>query len=195
MLTARSGSSPVASSQRPIQPVEMVRNKASAKIQITPEPVTGWYNPARVLRFFPLLRKRPPQPIAAALRSGFNETVKTVGRVYAMLRSLAERRVSPGNLAGPITIATVAYSAAGSSLLDLINFLGFLSVNLAVLNFLPIPPLDGGQMVYLLAEKVRGRPLPDSAVIAGTYLGLVLVLCLMVFVTYQDVFRLVNRWF
>jgi regulator of sigma E protease len=84
----------------------------------------------------------------------------------------------------------VAYAAAGSGFADLIHFLGFLSINLAVLNFLPIPPLDGGQMLFLIAEKVRGRPLPDSALIAGTYLGLIFVLCLMVFVTYQDVFRL-----
>ena len=75
-------------------------------------------------------------------------------------------------------IAQVAYSAAGSSFTDLIHFLGILSINLAVLNFLPIPPLDGGQMVFLIAEKVRGRPLPDSALIAGTYLGLILVLSL-----------------
>ena len=75
-------------------------------------------------------------------------------------------------------IAKVAYSAAGSSFTDLIYFLGILSINLAVLNFLPIPPLDGGQMVFLIAEKVRGRPLPESALIAGTYLGLFLVLSL-----------------
>ena len=86
----------------------------------------------------------------------------------------------------------MAYSAAGSGFTDLIYFLGILSINLAVLNFLPIPPLDGGQMVFLIAEKVRGRPLPESALIAGTYLGLFLVLCLMVFVTYQDIFRLVT---
>ena len=46
---------------------------------------------------------------------------------------------------------------------DLIHFLGILSINLAVINFLPIPPLDGGQMVFLMAEKIRGRPLPESA--------------------------------
>ena len=54
---------------------------------------------------------------------------------------------------------------------DLIHFLGILSINLAVLNFLPIPPLDGGQMVFLIAEKVRGRPLPESALIAGIVVG------------------------
>ncbi len=76
----------------------------------------------------------------------------------------------------------------------LIHFLGILSINLAVLNFLPIPPLDGGQMVFLVAEKVRGRPLPDSALIAGTYLGLLFVLLLMVFVTFQDIFRLIKEY-
>ena len=59
-----------------------------------------------------------------------------------------------------------------------------------MINFLPIPPLDGGQMVFLAAEKVRGRPLPESALVAGTYLGLFLVLGLMIFVTFQDIFRL-----
>ena len=66
----------------------------------------------------------------------------------------------------------MAYSTAGSGFTDLVFFLGILSINLAVLNFLPIPPLDGGQMLFLIAEKVRGRPLPDSALIAGTYFGL-----------------------
>ena len=101
--------------------------------------------------------------------------------VYGTFRSLAERRVSPKNLGGPILIAQVAYYAAGSRFAELIYFLGMLSINLAVLNFLPIPPLDGGQMLFLIAEKIRGRPLPDSALIAGTYFGLLLVLSLMVF--------------
>ncbi len=60
-------------------------------------------------------------------------------------------------------IAQVAYYAAGSGFTELISFLGVLSINLAVINFLPIPPLDGGQMLFLIAEKVRGRPLPESA--------------------------------
>ena len=56
-----------------------------------------------------------------------------------------------------------------------------------MLNFLPIPPLDGGQMAFLIAEKIRGRPLPDSAVIVGSWMGLLLVVVLMVFVLFQDV--------
>jgi regulator of sigma E protease len=174
----------------PIKDIEMTVNNGSQPIKITPEIDQAWPNPSRGLRFRPMLHTLPPQDLASAIRSGYDETIENVVMVYSIFRSLAEMRVSPKQLGGPIMIATVAYDAAGSSFTELVTFLGMLSINLSVLNFLPIPPLDGGQMIFLIAEKVRGRPLPESALIAGTYLGLILVLSLMVFVTYQDVFRL-----
>ena len=180
---------------QPLGPIELVVNNSNKPLRVTPEPVADWYNPRRGLRFDLLFQTVPPLGAQAALRRGFDDTVDNILSIYAMLRSLVQSRVSPKNLGGPIAIATVAYSAAGSSLTDLVRFLGILSINLAVLNFLPIPPLDGGQMVFLLAEKVRGRPLPDSAVIGGTYIGLFLVMSLMAFVIYQDVSRLVTGWF
>jgi regulator of sigma E protease len=175
---------------RPVQEVKLVVNHASESIAIKPELDPSWFNPARGLQFFSQIRTLPAQSFTAALRSGYDLTVQNILVVYATFRSLAERRVSPKNLGGPIMIAQVAYAAAGSGFADLIHFLGFLSVNLAVLNFLPIPPLDGGQMLFLIAEKVRGRPLPDSVLSAGQLLGIIFVIGLMVFVTYQDVFRL-----
>lgn len=174
----------------PKGPVEIVVNRASKPLSITPEPDPTWPYPDRGLQFGPVIRKMPALAIGPALRAGFDETVDNISIVFATVRSLAERRVSPKNVGGPIMIAQFAYDAA-SSLTGLIVFLGMLSINLAVLNFLPIPPLDGGQMAFLIAEKIKGKPLSDSALIAGTYLGLIFVLCLMVFVTYQDVLRLV----
>ncbi len=167
----------------------MVVNHESKPRAITPRPDPEWFNPPRGFLLYPQIRTLPPQGLAAALRSGYDLTIQNVLMVYATFRSLIGRQISTKNLGGPIMIFGVAYSAASSSLTDLIYFLGILSINLAVLNFLPIPPLDGGQMLFLIAEKVRGRPLPESALIAGTYFGLILVLSLMVFVTYQDVFR------
>jgi regulator of sigma E protease len=175
---------------QPVKEVELTVNNASQPIKITLGIDKDWNNPTRGLHFQPIFRKLPAQGLAAAVRSGYDETIENIVMVYSIFRSLAQFQVSPKQLGGPIMIARVAYSAAGSSFTDLVYFLGILSVNLSVLNFLPIPPLDGGQMLFLIAEKVRGRPLPESALIAGTYLGLILVLSLMVFVTYQDVFRL-----
>ncbi len=175
---------------QPIKEVELIVNNSSLPIKMAPEIDKTWPNRFRGLEFLPVLHKLPGENLATAVRHGYDETIENIFMVYSIFRSLAEMRLSPKNLGGPIMIAQVAYSAAGSSLSDLIYFLGMLSINLSVLNFMPIPPLDGGQMVFLIAEKVRGRPLPESALIAGTYLGLILVLSLMVFVTYQDVFRL-----
>jgi regulator of sigma E protease len=173
----------------PVREVELTVNNASQPKKITPEVDSSWLNPTRGFLFQGLFHKLPGQDVTTAMRSGYDETIQNIVMVYSTFRSLAERRVSPKQLGGPIMIAQVAYSMADSGFTALIYFLGILSINLAVLNFLPIPPLDGGQMLFLIAEKVRGRPLPESAVIAGTYFGLILVLSLMVFVTYQDVFR------
>jgi regulator of sigma E protease len=175
---------------QPGRDVELVVNKASQPVAIRPEPEDDWSFSSRGLRFLLLRRELPPQPIASALRRGLDDTVENILNIYATLRSLATRRVSPSSMGGVITISRVAFDMAQMGLTYLIHFLGMLSINLAVLNFLPIPPLDGGQMVFLIAEKVRGRPLPESALVAGTYLGLFLVLGLMIFVTFQDIFRL-----
>jgi regulator of sigma E protease len=179
---------------RPMKEISLVVNKASQPIKIAVETDQSWSNPERGLEFLELTRELPPQPIASALRRGFDDTIENILNIYAMFRSLFTGRVSVNNLGGVITISRVSYYTARLGTTYLIHFLGILSINLAVLNFLPIPPLDGGQMVFLLAEKVRGRPLPDSALIAGTYLGLLLVLLLMVFVTFQDIFRLIKEY-
>jgi regulator of sigma E protease len=175
---------------QPRRALQLKVNNSNKPVAITPEPVENWFHTLRGLQFELKVQTSPPLDVAAALRRGFDDTLENIANIYAMLRSLVQARVSPKNLGGPITIARVAYSAAGSSLTDLVHFLGILSINLAVLNFLPIPPLDGGQMIFLAAEKVRGRPLPESALAAGTYIGLAFVLLLMGYVIWQDVSRL-----
>jgi regulator of sigma E protease len=176
-------------------PVELAIDDSDTPVAITPEADPTWFHPLRGLQFNRLRRMLPPQAPAAAIRRGFDDTVTNILSTYATIRSLFQGRVSARNLGGPIEIAQVAYHSADSGFKKLVYFLGFLSINLAVLNFLPVPPLDGGQMVFLIAEKIRGRPLPESALSAGTWTGILLLLMLMVFVMYQDVARIVTRYF
>ncbi len=96
------------------------------------------------------------------------------------------------NLGGPISIAAVAGSEASEGISRLLMFLTFLSANLAVLNFLPIPVLDGGHMVFLAYEGVTGKPPNERVQVALTYLGLLLILTLMVWVLGLD-FGLISR--
>ncbi len=174
--------------------VSMVVNKGSKPVEIKAEPDPLWSFPSRGLVFMPLYQKLPPQSIAAALRRGWDDTIENIFSIYGTIRNLVLGRLCPIGLAGPIRIVGIAYRTARASMNDLIRFLGILSINLAVINFLPIPPLDGGQMVFLIAEKIRGRPLPESALGAGIVVGLVLVGCLMIFVLFQDVLWSIENW-
>lgn len=172
--------------------VELTTRRTKAPIRIEPEADPTWPHPLRGLGFGSLVRELPPQGFVGSIRRGFRESSESVLQIYAMFRSLAQGRVSTKNLAGMPRIADIAYKSASAGLVPLLQFLGLISINLAVLNFLPIPPLDGGQMAYLVAEKIRGRPLPKSAQDAGTIAGFVLVLALIVFTFSQDILVLIG---
>jgi regulator of sigma E protease len=92
------------------------------------------------------------------------------------------------NIAGPITLVGASSRASEESFLDLLWFLAYVSVMLAVLNILPIPILDGGHVVFLIAEKLRGgRPLPDRVIGHMQLVGLILLLTLMFFAIKNDI--------
>jgi regulator of sigma E protease len=179
---------------RPIGPVSFVVNKGSSPVKVTPEIDKDWYFPDRGLRFLELIHKLPPLGIVASMQRGVDDTVENILGIYSTFRSLAQRRIGTKSMAGPVKIVQFAYAQASYGLTELIRFLGIISINLAVINFLPIPPLDGGQMLLLIAEKVRGKPLPESAVVPVIYLGILFILCLFVLVTYQDVFSIFKEW-
>ena len=95
-------------------------------------------------------------------------------------------------LGGPKTIAEAAGRAAYESVSQLLIFLTMLSANLAVINFLPIPLLDGGHMVFLLLEGIFRRPVSERVVVAFHYLGFVFIISLMLFVLGLD-FNIIPR--
>ena len=78
--------------------------------------------------------------------------------------------------------------------MNLLYFMGLLSVNLGILNLLPIPVLDGGHLVFLTIEGIRRRPLSDRAMEMSQKVGIFLLVSLMVFVFYNDILRIVQRW-
>jgi regulator of sigma E protease len=128
--------------------------------------------------------------LGQAMAMGMNETWDFITQIYLNLEGLVTRRVSPDMFGGPIMIARIAYKIAGHDFYRLISFLGIISVNLAVINFLPIPVLDGGHMVFLVYEKLRGRPAPRRIQEAATYIGLAIILCLLVAVVFHDLRRM-----
>jgi regulator of sigma E protease len=73
-------------------------------------------------------------------------------------------------------------------------FLTMLSANLAVINFLPIPALDGGHMMFLIAEAIRGKPVDEALQMRLTVMGVLALLALMIFVTFNDVVNFAKLW-
>jgi regulator of sigma E protease len=122
-----------------------------------------------------------------AFRMGIYQTQNTGLDIYLTLRNLFSGDLSPKNLHGPVGIAQVAYAVSKQGIQQLLMFLGFLSINLAILNFLPIPVLDGGHMVFLIWEGVTRRKPSENVLIAATYVGMAFVLGLMAFVIYLDI--------
>jgi regulator of sigma E protease len=129
--------------------------------------------------------------LLGAIGMGFRDTEQSVMQIYLNLQAIFTGRVSVKSVGGPILIATTAYAIANEDIYRFLRFLGMISVNLAVINFLPIPILDGGHMVFLIYEKLRGAPASENIRAAATYAGLFLILALMAFVWWIDL----SRWF
>ena len=100
--------------------------------------------------------------------------------------------VSVKNISGPINIAQYAGYSASIGISAFLGFLAVVSISLGVLNLLPVPMLDGGQIVYTLAEQLKGSPLSERAQIIGQQVGLGLLLLLMSFAFYNDISRLLG---
>lgn len=95
------------------------------------------------------------------------------------------------NISGPVTIADYAGQSAKLGATHYFRFMALVSISLAVLNLLPIPMLDGGHLLYYVAEILRGRPLPDSLLVIGQKIGLTVVMLLMAFALYNDFTRMI----
>lgn len=126
----------------------------------------------------------------ASIGVGYRATVKNIGLVLFSLKGLLSGAISPKELGGPITIGVFAGQAAALGPESLLMFMAFLSVNLAVLNLLPIPVLDGGHLVFLLLEAVRRKPLPVNVRMRLSQVGLVLLLALMAMAVTNDIVKL-----
>jgi regulator of sigma E protease len=101
--------------------------------------------------------------------------------------------VSLRNISGPINIAQFAGDSAARGMNDFLNFLALISISLGVINLLPIPILDGGQIVYQTIEGIKGSPLSDRSQILGQQVGILALLLLMSFAFYNDIARLLGQ--
>lgn len=150
----------------------------------------------------PLVTRR--YPLARSVRLGFKENLKLGRLTLSVLGRLVTFRLSYKTLGGPVRIAQASAAAARSGFSPFLYFLAFLSLQLGLLNLLPIPVLDGGHILFMGIEKLARRPLSMRVRLAAEQAGFILLIALMVLVTFHDVesvwgfreiFEKVRGWF
>ena len=121
---------------------------------------------------------------------GFTETWAYMKVIVISISMLVTGRLSLDNLGGPIAIFSMTSEVTRmAGILGIINFIGFLSVNLGLMNLLPIPGLDGGKLLLNIVEGIRGKPISEEKQTIITLVGVVLLILLMLFVTWNDIQR------
>lgn len=124
-----------------------------------------------------------------AARGGLADAANMAAFTWGALRDLATRTISFDNVGGPILIAQTIYNQASHGIMDVLLLAALISVNLGILNLLPIPVLDGGHLLFLAIEMVIRRPLPAFVQEKSMLIGLFLLLSLIVAATFNDIMR------
>lgn len=124
----------------------------------------------------------PPAAIAAGAEETYAATAATLGGLW----NLAVYQKGVKNLGGPVRIAQISGQAAALGVADFVSFIALLSVNLGLINLIPIPILDGGHLLFYAAEALYGRALPRRAQEIGIQIGAAILATLIIFVTWHD---------
>jgi len=175
------------------QPVTLVvqRDQAMLKLKVTPSPDQNQQGRLGV-RLSSQARHGTEEysmGLFDGLVYGFVRTWQMTGLTLGVFGKMVTSAIPADNLGGPIAIAQLAGKTADMGLVYFLGFLALISVNLGVLNLLPVPILDGGMLVYLGLEKLRGKALSPRFLEITQMVGLVLIISLMVFAFYNDLSR------
>jgi regulator of sigma E protease len=189
----------VANSAGRVVRLEILRDQVRMNFEVTPESVERDGKMVRQLGVqlapmgnFPAeVMRDVDYNVFTAIPRSINETWTSSVFVLKSIVKLVTGDLSPKNVSGIITISTIAGDAGRSGIDNFIRFVAILSIMLGVMNLLPIPVLDGGHLLYYIIEIVKGSPVSNSFQKLGYQAGLIMLLGLVLFATYNDIMRLV----
>lgn len=130
------------------------------------------------------------QAVWEGLKSTFRLTGLVARGIFSFFTSLFSEKSMIDQVAGPVGIAGIVGSAAQAGWSYLFQLIALLSINLAIINFIPFPALDGGRLLFLAVEFVRGRPISRKISNIANNVGFAILILLMLIITYQDILRI-----
>ncbi len=147
-----------------------------------------------IIPFKPMERIYKAKNPLSAMAMGFYEMTGYIKQTVLTLKQLLGGQVNPKNLFGPVGIVKISYNIVKeSSLTYYIYIIGLFNAAIAVFNLIPILPFDGGHVVLLAIEKITGKPVNERIQTAMVYAGLALVLALALYITFNDIVRIITR--
>ena len=127
-----------------------------------------------------------------ALKYSITKTLSLIHQMIFIVFYLITGQLALGSLSGPVGIYSIVGSAADSGILSLLYLTAYISINVGFINFLPIPAFDGGRILFLIIEKIKGSPVNPKLENTIHSIGLFLLLGLMILITYNDIIRLIH---
>jgi regulator of sigma E protease len=176
--------------------LDLSRNDETVSVQVVPRlrPPSGEGAMGIVIGMkddFQIVTVR--HPIWEAIPLGVREVWVVLRETIAGFIHMFQVGIAPGDIAGPVGIVQIGGIVAQTGLVNLLRFVGFLSVNLFIMNLLPIPMLDGGRIAFILLEKIRGgRKVTPERESLVHLIGLLVLLGLMVLISYYDIMRILG---
>jgi len=167
------------------------------ELAVTEEMVDPWplrvqYAANDILTNYKLVPVQETNPVKAMM-IGLRKTYYFIEQVYVMMkRMIITRSMGLEQISGPLGIIKMGSDVADVGLPQLMYFLALISANLAVINFLPLPIFDGGVFVFLLIEKIKGKPVSLKVQVATQIIGLTLIIGVFLFVTFQDIAKMLG---
>lgn len=165
------------------------RDNAEVPLKIKPkqDPKSGKYILGVIKASNPDYYETRRYGLGEAVKEGFKENVLLIGMTFKVLKDLVTLKASYTELGGPVRIAQISAQAAKRGFGNFLFLLAFLSIQLGILNLLPIPVLDGGHVAFMLYESIARKPLSPKVRMVMQFAGMSLLLLLMVAVTVNDV--------
>ncbi|RKU24654.1 RIP metalloprotease RseP [Candidatus Poribacteria bacterium] len=184
----------------------LLRNDTPITIAINPEESSrddaedsffgiAWNTYLSGMKLTPLQMPLPKYNLIEAGGMGLHTTWLTSTSVTKLLKKLVSGQVSPKFLSGPVGIGTMTSEMFDRKIgmASILFFVGFISINLCIVNLLPIPIADGGQLLFFAMEKIRGRSLPQNAQAIIQQISVGLLLALFIYITWYDILSLIDR--
>lgn len=166
----------------------ILRDGKEKALQITPKEIKE--NDQVSYQYGFSLKNHLVHDFFSAVKYGFTKMFSLIHQMILIIAYLLLGKLSISSLAGPVGIYTVVDQSAKAGILSLIYLLGFLSLNVGFINLLPIPAFDGGRLLFLIIEKIKGSPVKPKIENTIHEIGFVFLMALMVVITYHDILRL-----